>query len=900
MDPNLSDSLGYSLSQLSTPVPERSRSRFSNRSFLQRTQDSISPSSRRVSPWPPSRRNGSRVAVADTLIYSTTDCGTGLLRRSVNASANPGATDVTLFTAAALGSEHPAVSATAGIYAEFMEAYHSYASEHDILDLLDKYEALCEKYLAKLKKVAERMLSRTGDAVWQETQSCLTLLTEERNTWQLTKVLLRDQLESVEQLDDEEQMTVDGVGGKETSDRQIVDALYAKDALIRRAQLVVDWLERCAALDHESEDRVEYFADVGGCAWENTLYRLQSQGDGGVPNCVSQLDPDAPSRLQQPLHDEDREDECRLFRNVFCHLRKGQLQRAQELAMENGHHWLAAALEGWKAHHDPNYGGLLNGASSLQPAEGNPYRDLWKEAAWDAVSGPNCSVYERAVYAALCGNLKGLVPVCHKWKDLLWAHMRLLVDVGIEQELRTATEQSRSLEPLPPGYPNQRRTLQEVFRDLQATLGFARQKELGLEYVVQRCVILNDVRGMAEEMKEWLANEERRVNVPMQTVRFAAHMVLLARRVGGSQAPSREACDAVVRCYVSQLVSEGRAELVATYAATLPTADQVSSYVRLLKDMPEDDPEQRELCLTLAREAGLNVPLITRTLVEQVRLADDDFAAPEEASARLRSPDVTPEDLRKVASLDWLLFDPSTRGEALKQANALMRGFVCLGKVAAAREAFRRLPSDSVDVVSAQWPRTTEGRSAAADDENAVREFFCFQALLQAHQSFQDWFEQFHRHKPAPPEEVAPGARFSEKVAHEHRVRSHQLELQQWRGTVSTLAREVEKDVYNVLLFVDGGWMVDQREQADDARRRQMEALRRLCIPQLTFLLHEALLESGLAADCPRLLDVVASEKQGLYREFGHEELQTLLRRSKGVSLPLLDEGLDALGYPLE
>uniref|UniRef100_V5HGL5 Nuclear pore complex protein n=1 Tax=Ixodes ricinus TaxID=34613 RepID=V5HGL5_IXORI len=280
----------------------------------------------------------------------------------------------------------------------------------------------------------------------------------------------------------------------------------------------------------------------------------------------------------------------------------------------------------------------------------------------------------------------------------------------------------------------------------------------------------------------------------MQTVRFAAHMVLLARRVGGSQAPSREACDAVVRCYVSQLVSEGRAELVATYAATLPTADQVSSYVRLLKDMPEDDPEQRELCLTLAREAGLNVPLITRTLVEQVRLADDDFAAPEEASARLRSPDVTPEDLRKVASLDWLLFDPSTRGEALKQANALMRGFVCLGKVAAAREAFRRLPSDSVDVVSAQWSRTTEGRSAAADDENAVREFFCFQALLQAHQSFQDWFEQFHRHKPAPPEEVAPGARFSEKVAHEHRVRSHQLELQQWRGTVSTLAREVEKD----------------------------------------------------------------------------------------------------------
>ncbi|CAN7997114.1 unnamed protein product [Ixodes hexagonus] len=894
MEPSVNDPLVYSLSQLSTPAPDRPRSRFSNRSFLQRTQDSITPSSRRMSPWPPSRRNGSRTSVGDTLLDSMTNCGAGALRRSVNASVNPATGDVTVFTATASTSEHPAVVATAGIYAEFMEAYQSYGSEHDILDLLDKYEALCDKYLAKLKKVAERVVTRTGDAVWNETQFCVALLTEERNTWQLTKVLLRDRLESIEQPDDD-QMIVDGAGGfKEASDRQIVDALYTRDAVVRRAQLVVDWLERCAALDQESGDRVEYFADVGGCAWENTLYRLQSQGDGGVSNCVSQLDPDAPSRLRQPLHDEDREDECRLFRSVFCHLRQGQLQRAQELAMENGHHWLAAALEGWRAHHDPNYGGLLNGANSLQPAEGNPYRDLWKVAAWDAVGSPSCSVYERAVYAALCGNLEGLLLVCNKWKDLLWAHMRLLVDVSIEQELRTTTEQSRALEPLPPGYPNRHRTLQEVFRDLQAKLGPSRLGDLGLEYIVQRCVILNDVRGMAEEMKEWLANEEHRGSVPMQTVRFAAHMVLLAQRVGGPQAPSREACDAVVRCYVSQLVSEGRAALVATYAAALPTADQVSSYVRLLKQLPAEEPEQRELCLTLAREAGLNVPLITRTLVEQVRLADEDFAAPEEASARLRSPDVTAEDLQKVASLDWLLFDPSTRGEALKQANALMRGFVCLGKVAAARQAFQRLPSDSIDVVSAQQSRVT------AEDDNAVREYLCFQALLQAHQSFQDWFEQFHRHKPAPPEELAPGARFSEKVAHEHRVRSYDLELEQWHTLVCTLARQVEKDVYNVLLFVNGGWMVDQWEQADDARRRQMDALRRLCIPQLTFLLHEALLESGLAADCPRLLDVVAAEKEGLYREFGQEELQTLLRRSRGASLALLGEGLDALGYPLE
>lgn len=41
----------------------------------------------------------------------------------------------------------------------------------------------------------------------------------------------------------------------------------------------------------------------------------------------------------------------------------------------------------------------------------------------------------------------------------------------------------------------------------------------------------------------------------------------------------------------------------------------------------------------------------------------------------------------------------------------------------------------------------------------------------------------------------------------------------------------------NVLLFIDGGWMVDELEGTDPTRAEQLDALRRHCIPATTFLL---------------------------------------------------------------
>lgn len=66
-------------------------------------------------------------------------------------------------------------------------------------------------------------------------------------------------------------------------------------------------------------------------------------------------------------------------------------------------------------------------------------RDIWKLVAWKMAEDKRMPVYARATFAALCGHLTTLVEVCQSWEDLLWAHLRVLVDIRVEKEVRESS-----------------------------------------------------------------------------------------------------------------------------------------------------------------------------------------------------------------------------------------------------------------------------------------------------------------------------------------------------------------------------------------------------------------------------------------------------------------------------
>ncbi|XP_056311527.1 nuclear pore complex protein Nup107 [Danio aesculapii] len=794
-------------------------------------------------------------------------------------------TDDVSMSALMLKEDDPGEAASLGLFPEFLQSYLRHASTA-VFDLLEEYEALCQDKVSVLQKLVLR--SAPGQQKSSKTVSITWLLQQEMVTWRLITSLYRDRVQTVL----EEDIMMDITMPSE-SEKAVMEQFFQKDSMVRQSQLVVDWLESIAKDDiGDFSDNIEYYAK--SVYWENTLHTLKlrrNQSTGGLSRpLVTELDPDAPIRQKRPLADLDREDDSRLLKNLFNLIRAGMTDEAQRLCKRCGQAWRAATLEGWKLYHDPNING---GGGELQPVEGNPHRSVWKVCCWRMAEEEQFNKYERAIYAALSGNLKQLLPVCESWEDTVWAYFRVMVDTLVEQEICSSGLGSEELEELPRVFLETNWTLEKVFEEIQATES-KRVLDATKEHyhVIQKFVILGDLDGLLEEFSDWLG---RNTPLPAHLLRFMSHLVLFYRSLGMQL--KEEVCVDVLKAYISLLVKEKQVELIAFYVSHLPADLAVAQYAQFLEEVTET--EQRKHCLELATQAGLEVAAITKTVVETIRERDSDEFAHHDLTPALDTA-TTVEDQQKIDVIDWLVFDPAQRAEVLKQSNAIMRKFLASKKHDAAKMVFAKVPEDSMREIYRQWEEQGMDTPLPAEEENAIREHLCIRAYLEAHEAFNEWF----KHMNCPPvKPTAPAqAKFTEKVAHEMKEAEYKIELETWQGRLGALTEDVKERIYNVLLFVDGGWMVDVREDAeeDSERSHQMTLLRRLCLPMMSFLLLTVLQRTERHQESLRLADIIASDQHKLYEVFSKDELQKFLQKMRESSLLLLDKGLDPLGYEIQ
>ncbi|KAK0143660.1 Nuclear pore complex protein Nup107 [Merluccius polli] len=338
--------------------------------------------------------------------------------------------DITNISSALLKEDDPGESAASSLLADFLSSFLKHSSSA-VFDLLEDYHTLCLDKVAVLQKAGAT--SRTSAVRW--------ILQQESSTWRLMTSLYRDRVQSA--LEDDIDMTV-----ASESEKVVVEQLFQRDAVIRQSQLVVDWLESIAKDQiGDFSDNIEFYAK--NVCWENTLHALKLRRTGSVGLAiplVTELDPDAPLRQQRPLANLDREDDTRLLKNLFSLIRAGMTEEAQRLCKRCGQAWRAATLEGWKLYHDPN---MTSGSGRLTAVEGNPNRRIWKLCCWSLSEEEQLDRYERAIYAALSGNLKALLSVCVSWEDCVWAYFRVLVDSLVEQEVTSSGLANQEEEPLP-------------------------------------------------------------------------------------------------------------------------------------------------------------------------------------------------------------------------------------------------------------------------------------------------------------------------------------------------------------------------------------------------------------------------------------------------------------------
>lgn len=82
-------------------------------------------------------------------------------------------------------------------------------------------------------------------------------------------------------------------------------------------------------------------------------------------------------------------------------------------------------------------------------------RDLWKLSAWGQAESPQMPRAWRASMGILCGNLDAALLQCRSWEDLLWAHLKVFVDLRVEEEIRDNVIGRRYI-PMPDKYWNQK------------------------------------------------------------------------------------------------------------------------------------------------------------------------------------------------------------------------------------------------------------------------------------------------------------------------------------------------------------------------------------------------------------------------------------------------------------
>uniref|UniRef100_A0A8C9SYL9 Nuclear pore complex protein n=1 Tax=Scleropages formosus TaxID=113540 RepID=A0A8C9SYL9_SCLFO len=784
-------------------------------------------------------------------------------------------TDDINMSAVMMKEEDPGEAASVSLFPEFLHSYLRHSSSA-IFDLLEEYETVCQDKVGTLQRIVLR--ATPGQQKFSKTASVRWLLQQEMVTWRLITSLYRDRIQSA--LEDD-MMDVTVSISSETA------FLFLSGVCLNLFKLVVDWLESISKDEiGDFSDNIEFYAK--SVYWENTLHTLKQRRvtthTAFNRPLVTELDPDAPIRQKRPLADLDQEDDARLLKYLFTLVRAGMTDEAQRLCKRCGQAWRAATLEGWKLYHDPNING---GGAELQPVEGNPQRCVWKVCCWRMAEEEQFNRYERAIYATLSGNLKQLLPVCETWEDTVWAYFRVLVDTLVEQELRSSGMASEELEELPREYLEANWTLEKVFEELQATESKRVLAETREHYhVIQKFVILGDLDGLLDEFSDWLSSG---VPLPSHLLRFMTHLLLFYRSLG-MQLKEEVTVD-VLKAYLQLLISEKHTDLIAFYVSHLPQDMAVSQYAHFLESVTET--EQRKHCLELAREAGLDVAAVTKTVVENIRERDvEDFA----------HHDLTPAldtGTSEVRTIHIHFFE--SHWHRLHCTSAIgLKYHACLSKHDAAKEVFARVPEDSMREIYRQWEEQGADTPLPAEDENAIREHLCIRAYLEAHEAFNEWFKNMN----SPPQKptLSSQAKFTEKVAHELKEKEYKIEYDNWKSRLEALTDDVKERIYNVLLFVDGGWMVDVREdgEEDPERTHQMAMLRRLCLPMMCFLLHTVLHSTEQYQESLQLADIVASDQHRLYQVFSKEELRKFLMKLRESSLLLLDQGLDPLGYEIQ
>lgn len=802
------------------------------------------------------------------------------------------------------------------LYQEFLEAGEKFNEE--LLDLAQYFEEVTNYHLKS--NIREQSTNATTDADSRKRMEII--LKEERNSWRLIRALSKDKIETKDQIM-EAARELNQLDNNQNgiSEDEFIGNLYMKDDEIRLMQVVVDWLEANEAsdLDYEDEkDKVEFYSDEA-FAWENTFHAMRAEYNINIsnlditmnPNCATTdlcmaMDPDAPIRTKTSLVHSDKEQEIRLFKNLFRHIRAGKLSEGQDIAERVGYYWLSAMLDGWLPYSNQNLDeeyqalSVIHHPSDIKPVVGNKKRVIWKQTCFNSASMQGLCSGERAILGILGGNLKSVLPICNSWTDQLWARIKCSIDVKIETALLDRNQDQPDFQP---EFFNSFQSLNEIFNTIKDLGILSPYKEATIHQTVQRHLITNDIDGLLDQLSEWCQlldfDEE---SISPHFLRFFTHVVLYLRSFYDLNKEDTRSTT-IIQAYICYLSKQRAIESVAYYATFLPKDSQVDAYAKLLKTI--SDREQRLYFLEIARESKMDLDVITQSVVDAII-----------SEPRGQNPEL---DKRKISSLDFLLYlEAKNHIAILAHANRLMRQFALDRKMEALQETYDKLPKDLISNAVEQWRVQKNQDDISLGLRNRIRELESFRLLLEVQARLTDW-SQCHHKQPEEPKKPAVFAKFCDNVNFEKSIKQFQAEKIHWEQERAKLTDLFIQSLQKMFGH-PGGWMLDlkqadynddneqliscdQQQAADgdhsnsqaqviNERLDEMDNLRKIYIPHHVSVQFNVLQLTRRYEDCLALSQLLIDEDLKLYQEFSKSQVRDFLAKISEVAKSLIKETL--------
>ncbi|RPB28299.1 nuclear pore protein 84/107 [Terfezia boudieri ATCC MYA-4762] len=642
------------------------------------------------------------------------------------------------------------------------------------------------------------------------------------------------------------------------SDLKFKEGLMLSDPQFKELNIILNWVRGNAP---EPGD----LRDTRAAGWAYTKdsvkhLKLQRQTGGEshrqtnpMPeerDLVTELDPDALTRQGRFIAPEDKSFEDNFMKLIFEYLRKGDLVGAMAKCRDLNQYWRAQTLAGGLEAWDDVVDGLKLG---MHGVEGNRRRELWKRMCYKLAT--EAPAWEGAVYGILAGDLESVLRMCSTWEDHLFAHLNSVIETQyynyllIHQRIPVTVQRFPIYDAIQHHGGPDARFLPKIIDSLQAdsrVTGEAHhpQRILQGSLISERlAVTLKEMSRQVELLRkdpdyEPSAEERHLTGLDIsdfRLLRVVVHIVLILESLGSGFSPGSKEwqyAEDVVAGYMDVLASSGKYSLVPLYAGQI-SSQRASKEMGVILVKVTDERTRIEL-LSLMKGYAIdireslkfmmcNVFEITAPAYIKVPLPNwTGILAPRTTGINdIQS--LTEEDETMIRALEWMLLVPELKGQIMQDGCIVYNRFLLTGRLAAARELGKRIPSTSLIPrvgVDMELPgnMTIDQHNEDLSAENARYAvlYMEFEMFVRGVMALEDWKEAI------------------QKVFESKLDRAYKSELEQ-----------AYEDVQSYALPIAKTWLIASAADSQEEHAQQLQSIRNIYIPDLILALHNVYTEAG-------------------------------------------------------